>query len=268
MSATLVAHCGSEIVDRAALAACETPKATASWFPVPHIDVLATATLLLGRGGFAVQREQVALARDRRRMFATLDLESQLAPGVSLAVGLRNSVDQSLSLGFTAGNRVFVCDNLAFHSDLVVKRKHTRYGNDRFREAISLAVGRLESFKESEAQRIRRMQEIGCSDERAESLLLRAYESKVLSHRLLPLAIREWRNPTFAEFKPRNVWSLFNACTAAVGGRLKSNPQQYSDLTMRIGALLYPKEITVHAQDEEPGSQRDEADRAGGPDAA
>jgi hypothetical protein len=33
-----------------------------------------------------------------------------LCPGVSLAVGIRNSWDQSFPLGFCAGARVFVCD--------------------------------------------------------------------------------------------------------------------------------------------------------------
>lgn len=39
---------------------------------------------------------------------------------------------------------VFVCYNLAFRSELLVRRKHTRFGHTRFVEAIAQAVGTLE----------------------------------------------------------------------------------------------------------------------------
>ena len=134
-------------------------------------------------------------------MFSTMDLSTPLADGVTLAVGVRNSSDKSFPLGFCAGSRVFVCDNLAFRSELLVRRKHTRHGNERFREAIAQAVGSLEPFRQSEAIRIERMRVTAISDERAESLLLRCYERRLVSHRLLPQAIRNWRTPPQEEFR-------------------------------------------------------------------
>jgi hypothetical protein len=74
---------------------------------------------------FAVRRATFGLARDNHRMFATLDLTSELAFGVSLAVGVRNSTDKSFPIGFCAGSRTFVCDNLAFRSELTITKKHT-----------------------------------------------------------------------------------------------------------------------------------------------
>jgi hypothetical protein len=40
-------------------------------------------------------------------------------------VGLRNSHDKSFPIGIAFGSRVFVCDNLAFIGDHVIRRKHT-----------------------------------------------------------------------------------------------------------------------------------------------
>jgi hypothetical protein len=40
-------------------------------------------------------------------------------------VGLRNSHDKSFPIGIAFGSRVFVCDNLAFHGEHVIRRKHT-----------------------------------------------------------------------------------------------------------------------------------------------
>jgi hypothetical protein len=62
-------------------------------------------------------------------------------------VGVRNSVDKSFPLGFCAGARVFICDNLAFRSELLVKRPHTINGERRFNQAIAEAVSQLSSLR-------------------------------------------------------------------------------------------------------------------------
>jgi hypothetical protein len=50
--------------------------------------------------------------------------------------------------------------------------------------------------------------------------------------------IREWRNPAFEEFAPRNVWSLFNAFTTALRERAVQHPHSFAVETMRLNALL------------------------------
>ncbi len=90
--------------------------------------------------GFTVQREQLTVTKEGKRFFGTLDLVSTLADGVTLSVGIRNSVDKSFPIGFCAGSRVLVCDNLAFHGELLVTRKHTKHGATRFGLDIDHAV--------------------------------------------------------------------------------------------------------------------------------
>jgi len=121
-----------------------------------------------------------------------------------------------------------------------VKRKHTLHGSHRFGEAISLAVSSLAQFREAESARITRMQGTECSDLLAESLMLRAYEADIVSHRQLPRIIKEWREPSFEDFQDRTLWSLFNAFTTAMNDRAKSNPQQHAAHTMRLQALICP----------------------------
>src|SRR5205823_14100843 len=129
-----------------------------------------------------------------------------LVTGVHLAVGVRNSLDKSFPLGFCAGSRVFVCDNLAFRSELLVNRKHTRNGSTRFSEAICKTVQQLQVFREQEGRRIKRLQHAELSNDQADALLLRAYERKLVSHHYLPRVIHEWRKPTFEDFEPRTRW--------------------------------------------------------------
>jgi hypothetical protein len=163
---------------------------------------------------------------------------TSLCPGVSLAVGLRNSTDQSFPLGFCAGARVFVCDNLAFRSELLVARKHTRFGQDRFREAIAQAVGSLGQFQQVEADRIRRFQDLTLSDERAESLILRSFERGFVSYRALPAVIQEWRRPSHDYGPDPSLWRLFNAWTTVLAPVAKRSPQRFASLTMDLQRMI------------------------------
>ena len=236
---TLVTHCGAREVSREELNQIEAPPPTQTWYPVRHSTVVESVSDLLHSGGFEIQKATYAVSRQGgARMFATLDLTTALCPGVSLAVGLRNSWDQSFPLGFCAGSRVFCCDNLAFRADLLVARKHTRFGQDRFREAIAQAVGSLGQFQQVEADRIRRFQHLTLSDERAESLILRSFERGFVSYRALPAVIQEWRQPSH-DFGPEpSLWRLFNAWTSVLAPVAKRSPQRFAALTMDLQRML------------------------------
>jgi hypothetical protein len=238
----LVLHCGAKEVSREELATVEAPPPTKTWFPIKHSDVLDAVLETVDQTGFAVENMRLALSRQGAQFFGTLDLRSPIADGVSLAVGVRNSINQTLPLGFVAGTRVFVCDNLAFRSELLVSRKHTVNGRVRFREAIAQAVQGLETFRAVESRRVELMRAAALTDVEAESLILRAYERRIVSHRLLPDVIRGWREPGHDDFQARTTWSLYNAFTGALADRARSNPQQHAALTMRLAALLTPSE--------------------------
>jgi hypothetical protein len=237
-----VLHCGAKEVSRGELATVEAPPPTRTWFPIKHSDVLDAVLETVDQTGFAVEKMRLALSRQRAQFFGTLDLRCPIAEGVSLAVGIRNSINQTLPLGFVAGTRVFVCDNLAFRSELLVSRKHTANGRVRFREAIAQAVQGLETFRAVESRRIELMRGADLSDVEAESLMLRAYERRIVSHRLLPDVIRGWREPGHDDFQARTAWSLYNAFTGVLADRARSNPQQHAALTMKLAALLTPSE--------------------------
>jgi hypothetical protein len=236
----MILHCGARPATIDDVVAVPTPAATDTWFPIPHITVLETACEQIAKAGFAIRESRLALNREGGRFFATLDLFSTVTDGVALAVGLRNSIDKSLPMGFAAGHRVFVCDNLAFHSELLVTRKHTRNGQERFREAISLAAGRIGEFQAQERHRIEAMRTLAIEDQTAESLILRAWEAKIISHRQLPDVIREWRQPAHEEFEPRTRWSLFNAFTEVLKPFSASNPQGFAARTFNLNSLLAP----------------------------
>jgi hypothetical protein len=244
---TLLSHRGGRDVLRDELVAIPTPPPTDTWFPIPHSQVLDAVADTLRGAGFQIRQTRLSISHGGSRFFGTLDLThrvSDVAAGVTLAVGLRNSTDKSFPIGFCCGTRVFVCDNLAFTSEIVVSKKHTRFGEERYLEGIGRAVSGLHQYREAAGAWIGCLQNWNLSDDAANSYLLQAYEQNVIGARLLPLVIKEWRQPKFDEYRPRTGWSLWNCFTGVLSHtRQASHPAQAALTTIRLQRLLRPPDI-------------------------
>ncbi len=234
----LILHCGARKVERPELDLIDAPPPTDTWFPLSHHSVLDRVLTTLDAAGFGVRRQEFGLSKDNHQFFGTLDLATDISEGVTLAVGIRNSTDKSLPIGLTAGSRVFVCDNKAFASDILVVRKHTRNGEMRFGHAISAAIAQLHQYVGVEAKRIAWMRETELEEDKANSLILQSYEQGIIGARLLPEVIHEWREPKHDEFKERTVWGLLNAYTEVLKERQRTQPARAAEETIRLQSLL------------------------------
>src|SRR5438128_2686525 len=96
--AKLMLHCGAREVTREELNAVPCPRPEGRWWPVPHGTVLTYAEQALRDAGYELDRLSLGLSRGDQRFFGTLTLRSPLASGVALAVGVRSSLDKSISL--------------------------------------------------------------------------------------------------------------------------------------------------------------------------
>ena len=121
---TLLLHCGADEVDYAALRELETPAATATHVPVPHYRLVDMLRHTLGFYGHEITEEHHGVTEDGARYFGLLSLRSTYS-GYEDAVTVRNSHDKKFPVGIGFGGRVFCCDNLSFHADHVIKRRHT-----------------------------------------------------------------------------------------------------------------------------------------------
>lgn len=239
---TLMLHAGGRLCEYDELAALPTPPPQGRWHPVSHARVLNAVTDTLVAAGYAVADRRLAVARGGHRFFATLVLRTPLAAsgGVALAVGVRNSTDKSFPLGFCAGHRVFVCDNLAFRAELLVKRKHTRHGEARFQTAIAAAVADLGSFRAAEEGRIARLMALDLTDDQALAFLVRAVEARVIAPAVLPKVLAEWRHPRhdYGTGDRPTAWKLLNCFTTVLGPRANASASEYAAQTIRLNALL------------------------------
>jgi hypothetical protein len=110
VSSNLMLHCGGKLVTLDELRAFKAPPPEGRWCPVAHGNVRDRVVETLRAAGYQIRKEQLAVAREGKRFFGVLDLTTPIAEGeVTLAVGIRNSVDKSFPLGFCAGSRVFIC---------------------------------------------------------------------------------------------------------------------------------------------------------------
>ncbi len=236
----LMLHAGGRSATLDEVRSVNTPAALGRWHPTAHATVLDSVRETLTGAGYIVRAEKYALARNDQRFFGVLDLATPLVQGVSLSVGVRNSTDKSFPLGFAAGSRVFVCDNLAFSAELMVRRKHTLNGMRAFGSAIGQAVASLASFKDMEANRIQRLTELELSPSAASHFILTAFRRGIINSHQIADVCKEWETPRHEDFRPRTAWSLFNAFTEILRNRAITSPQTFVASTIRLNGLMLP----------------------------
>lgn len=106
----LILHCGGRPVNRQELALVPVPEKTLTYTPVAHLDLIQaieeTARQYLP-SNYYMDSEQLGVARDGRQMFGVMRWRNG-SDEMGLAVGFRNSYDQSMSVGLVTGGSVGV----------------------------------------------------------------------------------------------------------------------------------------------------------------
>ena len=221
----LILHCGAAAVDRAAVKTVRTPRATATWSPIPHLRLVEQVERALAASRLEIVNQAHALSHDGDRYFGLIQIEAKWSGAdYALVLGLRNSHDKRFPAGIVAGAQVFVCDNLSFHGEVQLSRKHTRFIGRDLPFLTERAIGQLREKWESQEQRINRYRERVIDDRDAHDLMVRAVDVGVCPVTLLPKVVQEWREPSHEVFQARSVWSLFNGFTESLKGNLALLP--------------------------------------------
>ncbi len=211
----LILHCGGQAATRDQLSQIATPSPTESWFPIPHLELVQQIESRLAENNMRIVTESFGLAKEGNRMFGLLQIANgQNSDDYSWVAGVRNSHDKTFPAGLCVGSGVFVCDNLAFSSEIVFGRKHTRYIMDDLPALVGTAIGRLSEQWTSQNARIEAYKRTELSKGDAAYMLMDALDQDVLNTRQVLPAFQEWKNPRHPEFaENKNVWRFFNAVT-------------------------------------------------------
>jgi hypothetical protein len=207
----LMLHCGAQYVGREEIALVPTPRATASWHPVPHNEVITTVADAVESRGWTIASEQYGLARDGKKLFGVMRLGNSNHPEWSRAIGLRNSHDMSIAVGLAAGLNCVVCDNLAFGAAMVISRRHTS-GIDLLSMVVSALDTLVDEFLtlEAAAEKLK-CYEVMLDDARVSAV--KAAEVGAIPSCDILEVLNEFGHPTHKEFADPTRWSFLNAFT-------------------------------------------------------
>lgn len=232
----LMLHAGAHTCTEDEVRAAVTPAPTLTHFPIPHGRLMDVVKDHIEGQGWHVAQAEYGLFNEGARMFAVWALQNGLeAEDYQLALGLRNSHDKAFSASMALGSKVFVCDNLAFSSEIVVARKHTRFILRDLDRLVATAVGKIHDARISQDQRIAAYKARELTDPEAHDLLIRAVDARAIPNSYIPKVLEEYREPSFEDFEPRTAWSLFNAFTQVYKGQ---SPRDLVARTTRLHGLM------------------------------
>jgi len=148
-----------------------------------------------------------------------------MASDRNLVVGLRNAHDKSFAASVCIGNRMIVCENLCFSSDIKLARRHTLNILNDIPRVLAEAVGRLVSHFNDMQVRIDNYKTYELTEDAAAGLIVQLADARALPAREVYPVMQQFRAPNHPEFAGRTLWSLYNGVTECLkGGDLSKLP--------------------------------------------
>ncbi|MHB8089962.1 MAG: DUF932 domain-containing protein, partial [Anaerolineaceae bacterium] len=217
----LMMHRGGELVSREQLDLIALPEATESYIPVSHYhltDKMLTISQDILRD-YTLIGENYGIARQGNQLFAVLKFKNEKSE-MGLSIAFRNSYDRSMAIGLAIGASVFVCDNLALSGEIVVMKKHTKNVWAELEETAISTIYKSQKNYEQIVCDAEAFKALPMQDNDAFQLMGILFGNNIVGPRQLTVLKDEWLKPSYPEFEPRNMWSLYNSATEA----LKSCP--------------------------------------------
>lgn len=232
---SLMLHAGAEVIDYDRLRQLPTPKATKTHVPIAHSAVVDMVKYSLGFYGHEIVEEDYGVTPDGMRFFGVLSLESPY-DGYTDTVGLRNSHDKTFPIGISFGSRVFVCDNLAFSGDVVLRRKHTANAKRDLPGIVAEVVEPLTGQRAQQHAQFDRYLATKLTDTDVDHLIMQLYRRGAITVTKIADVLGHYENPPF-DWGDRTAWRLFNAVTFALSGRVVENPTATTELHGILDAI-------------------------------
>lgn len=217
----ILMHRGGELVTRDQLDLIPVPEPTESYIPVSHYH-LADKFLTISKDilrDYILIGENYGIARQGNQLFAVLKFKSDKSE-MGLSIAFRNSYDKSMAIGLAIGASVFVCDNLALTGEIVVMKKHTKNVWVELEETAIATIYKSQKNYEQIVADAEAFKALSLENLEAFQLMGVLFGNNIISPRQMTVLKSEWLRPRYEQFRPRNMWSFYNAGTES----LKSSP--------------------------------------------
>lgn len=236
--------------DQKTVRAVAAPSATDSYAPVSHADFIDMVLGTLDERGLEIDRMSFALANGKvngiknegAKMFGEIILKGDSTADYLRAIGIRNSIDKSISANVCGGESVLVCGNMCFSGEFMVKRKHTNQIMNDLPDMIGDAVDAYRNGFADRDNQIKCWKDHTIDVKDVDHLLMSAFRANAIPAAQIPKVLNEYNNPHHPEFEGRNVWSLHNAFSEVHKGR-NMDPNKLVDENIRLSrtfAELFP----------------------------
>lgn len=236
-TSNLILHCGARAVDRNVLATVPCPAATESWHPIAHIRLVQEVEKALTASQMRIVNESFGITEDGGRMFGLMQVANCTElQDYAYVIGLRGSLNKSLASGVAVGSSVFVCDNLAFSSEIVFRRKYTRQIEQDFPLMVATAIGQLGQRWNRQSKRIETYKKTAIGNKDA-AYLLAEIAGDVFPWQKFGDIYGEFKAPRHPEFVKETVWALFNAVTESLKPNATSKASGLWTMPARTGRL-------------------------------
>jgi hypothetical protein len=227
LTANLMLHCGGQQVEYEALREIKTPDPIGIWNPVDHTVVFQTMMDALTDSGYKVMNAVHAVSRKGSNYFGLAQVNADYleTEEYGLVVGFRNSHCKSFAASMVAGAQVFVCDNLAFSGEVSFKHKHTTSVLQKLPMLFKQGVGKLNQLYLNQETRYEAYKVHELEDLRAEKIVVDLYRDNLITTQEVGKIIDIYDKPTHDEYGKGSAWTLFNATTEVVKGKLARLPK-------------------------------------------
>tara|TARA_A100001201_G_scaffold104113_1_gene89298 strand:+ start:646 stop:1455 length:810 start_codon:yes stop_codon:yes gene_type:complete len=231
VSAVLI---GGESATEDDIRATDTPPETRSHIPLPHGEFLDMVHGTLDRHNWEVTSQRFTLEKGKlnvggqdivyqsANMFGVLKINRpDVATGedYSLAVGIRNSHDKSMSAGMVAGLVVMVCTNLDFMGTFSTRHKHSVNVRRTLPLRLDELAGQVDVAHTDHRALVESYKRTQLPDTVTHDLLVRLADVGAFPWAYAPKILKEYRNPRHEEFESRTMWAFNNATTEILKDR-------------------------------------------------
>lgn len=234
---TLVLHRGAAEVSFDDLRQVQLPAATDTHFPIAHSRLVEMLRHSLTFYNHEITEEHHAITPDGMRYFGLVKLKSTYGDYTDTAI-LRNSNDRAFATSVGYGACCFCCDNLSFHAEYVIRRKHTANALRDIHGLMAELVEPLALERQQQHEVISRYKLTNLSEEIADHAIMSLYREGVINVNRIPDVLDQWREPKYQEWLPGTAWHLFNSVTYALAGKVAENPDSTKALHRIIDGVI------------------------------
>jgi hypothetical protein len=198
---------------------------------------------VLSTKGLVVKKEEYAIQRAGNLLFGVMDLAWGETAEFYAALGLRTSNDKSFALQIAIGLRVLVCDNLAFHGELIaLRRKHT--GNLDLMAELARGVERYMFGYQQYQRQAESLKSVVLTPQEARQQIYTVFAQRIIPVRLFHEVAVPYLNIT----EGPTQWDVLNSFTHAVK---RLTPGVQFDATVRLGKF-FSRLAMAHRTSESP----------------